>query len=251
MRCGFATRLLKDARDGAVALDLAQRQERREAVPKGRSRTGDLGGEWPRADRPNESDQYPWFFERIRLHEASEAREDAPMLIADAQREVRTVYLGGFVGQLVSAMIWFASATVATLIDPKTGFWTLVIGGVAIFPMTQAILRMAGRRPLLDRQNPLGNLAMQIAFTVPLVLPLAGAAALYRPGWFYPACLIIVGAHYLPFVFLYGMKTFAVLAGCSLVPDSRLDLLRLTRWSQADGRRGSVVRLRLHLARCL
>ena len=29
---------------------------------------------------------------------------------------------------------------------------------------------------------------------------------------FYPACLIIVGAHYLPFVFLYGMRTFAGLA---------------------------------------
>ena len=32
------------------------------------------------------------------------------MLISDAQSEVRTVYLGGFVGQLVSALIWFASA---------------------------------------------------------------------------------------------------------------------------------------------
>ncbi len=53
---------------------------------------------------------------------------------------------------------------------------------------------------------------MQIAFTVPLVLPVAGAAALHRTGWFYPACMIIVGAHYLPFVFLYGMKTFAALA---------------------------------------
>jgi len=134
------------------------------------------------------------------------------MLISDAQREVRTVYLGGFVGQLVSALIWFASAAIATFVDPKTGFWALAIGGAAIFPLTQAILRMAGRRSALDRANPLGNLAMQIAFTVPLVLPVAGAAALHKQGWFYPACMVIVGAHYLPFVFLYGMKTFALLA---------------------------------------
>jgi hypothetical protein len=53
---------------------------------------------------------------------------------------------------------------------------------------------------------------MQIAFTIPSVLPVAGAAALHRMGWFYPACMMIVGAHYLPFVFLYGMKTFALLA---------------------------------------
>jgi len=135
------------------------------------------------------------------------------MLIPDAQLEVRTVYLGGSVGQLVSALIWFTSAAIATFVDPKTGFWALAIGGAAIFPLTQALLLMAGRRAVLAQENPLRNLAMQIAFTVPLVLPVAGAAALHRQGWFYPACMVIVGAHYLPFVFLYGMKTFALLAG--------------------------------------
>jgi hypothetical protein len=134
------------------------------------------------------------------------------MLISEAQNEVRTVYLGGFVGQLVSAFIWFVSAAIATFVDPKTGFWSLAIGGAAIFPLTQALLRIGGRRASLAPNNPLRYLAMQIAFTVPLVLPVAGAAAINRPGWFYPACMVIVGAHYLPFVFLYGMKMFALLA---------------------------------------
>jgi hypothetical protein len=134
------------------------------------------------------------------------------MLISDAQRESRTVYVGGFVGQMVSAGVWFASAAVGTFVEPVAGFWALALGGAAIFPLTQALLRLAGRPAALSRQNPLGGLAVQVAFTVPLVLPVAGAAALYRPGWFYPACLVIVGAHYLPFVFLYGMKTFAALA---------------------------------------
>jgi hypothetical protein len=134
------------------------------------------------------------------------------MLISEAQKESRTVYLGGFVGQLVSAFIWLQSAAIATFVDAKTGFWALAIGGAAIFPLTQALLRMSGRRTSLAPENPLRYLAMQIAFTVPLVLPVAGAVAIDRPGWFYPACMIIVGAHYLPFVFLYGMKTFALLA---------------------------------------
>jgi hypothetical protein len=134
------------------------------------------------------------------------------MLIADAQFEVRNAYLGGFVGQLVSALIWFASAAIATFVDPKTGFWTLAIGGAAIFPLTQVLLRLAGRGAALDRPNPLSKLGMQVAFTVPLALPVVGAATLHNLGWFYPACMIIVGAHYLPFIFLYGMKTFAVLA---------------------------------------
>ena len=116
------------------------------------------------------------------------------MLVSDAQREIRTVYLGGFVGQLVSSMIWFASAAIATFIDPVTGFWALAIGGATIFPLTQAGLRLAGHRTAISKENPLGSLAMQIAFTVPLVLPIAGTAALHRQGWFYPACLVIVGA---------------------------------------------------------
>ncbi len=134
------------------------------------------------------------------------------MLISDAQREVRTVYLGGFVGQLVASLIWLLSATIATIVEPKAGFWALAIGGAAIFPLTQAFLRLSGRPASVTRQNPLTPLAIQIAFTIPLVLPLAGAAALYQPGWFYPACMIVVGAHYLPFIFLYGMKTYGVLA---------------------------------------
>lgn len=147
------------------------------------------------------------------------------MLIADAQSEVRTVYMGGFVGQLVSALIWFASAAVATFVEPKAGFWTLAIAGAAIFPLTQALLRLAGRRAVLAQNNPLRYLAMQIAFTVPFVLPVAGAAALYNPGWFYPACLVIVGAHYLPFVFLFGMKTFAALAATLLCAGFAIGML--------------------------
>ncbi len=135
------------------------------------------------------------------------------MEVADAQRESRTVFLGGSVGQFVSAAIWLASASIATVSEPKWGFWALAIGGVAIFPLTQAILRACRPQSLALRENPLGHLAMQIAFTVPIMVPVAVAAALAKPGWFYPACLVIVGAHYLPFVFLYGMKTYAFLAG--------------------------------------
>ena len=69
------------------------------------------------------------------------------------------------------------------------------------------------RRPTsLAPENPFTALAMQIAFTIPVSLPLIGAATIHRVDWFYPAFLIVVGAHYLPFVFLYGMWTFALLA---------------------------------------
>ncbi len=39
-----------------------------------------------------------------------------------------------------------------------------------------------------------------------VTLPLVAAATLYRLGWFYPAFMIVLGAHYFPFAFLYGLR---------------------------------------------
>jgi hypothetical protein len=60
-------------------------------------------------------------------------------------------------------------------------------------------------------------LGSQLAFTVPINFLLVGAATIYRQTWFFPAAMIVVGAHYLPFVTLYGMKLFAALAGLLVV----------------------------------
>jgi len=51
------------------------------------------------------------------------------MDIQDAQREVRSVYIGGFWGQLVSSVIWLVSATLGTWVTPRASILTVVIGG--------------------------------------------------------------------------------------------------------------------------
>lgn len=133
------------------------------------------------------------------------------MQVADAQREIRQAYQGGFMGQLVSGLLWLTSAGFATWVSPQAAIILIVGGGCFIFPLTRLGLA-AIRRPVhITPGNPLNALGMQVAFTLPLSLPVVGAAALYRLEWFYPAFMIILGAHYLPFVFLYGMKMFAVL----------------------------------------
>jgi hypothetical protein len=55
-----------------------------------------------------------------------------------------------------------------------------------------------------------------VAFVLPLSMPPLLPVARYRLTWFYPTLMILVGAHYLPFVFLYGMRTFWML-GAALV----------------------------------
>jgi hypothetical protein len=143
------------------------------------------------------------------------------MLVKDAQREVRTVYIGGFWGQLVSSAIWLTSAALATWISPRAGIIELVACGFFIFPITQLLLRLTGSPASLSRENPLGKLAMQIVFTLPISMLLLVPVTEFHLNLFYPALMILVGAHYLPFTFLYGMRIFlplaAILAGAGIV----------------------------------
>jgi hypothetical protein len=132
--------------------------------------------------------------------------------ISDAQRDVRKVFLGGFAGQLVSSGVWFLSAALATWHSSRSAIIALVFGGMFIFPLTQLLLRLMGRPASLAKGHPMNALGMQVAFTVPLALPLIAATTAYRLNWFYPAFMIVVGSHYLPFIFMYGMRQFGFLA---------------------------------------
>ena len=135
------------------------------------------------------------------------------MDIQDAQREVRSVYIGGFWGQLVSSVIWLSSAAVGTWVSPKASILTVVIAGFFIFPLTQMLLRLSGRRATVSKENPFHSLGMQVAFVLPFSMLLLVPVGLYNLNWFFPALMVLVGAHYLPFPTLYGMRMFLFLAG--------------------------------------
>lgn len=115
-------------------------------------------------------------------------------------------------GQLVSAVLWGISAGLAKWGSRGQAMVFLVAAGMFIFPLTQLGLRMIGRPGRVSRENTLYSLGAQVAFVLPLSLPVVGAAALHRLDWFFPAFMVVPGAHYLPYVFLYGMRMFAVLA---------------------------------------
>jgi len=134
------------------------------------------------------------------------------MHIEDAQRDVRTVFMGGFAGQLVSGVIWGVSAALGTWHSPRAAILMLAVGGMFIFPLTQLVLRLMGHRASLEKGHPMNGLAMQVAFIVPFCLPLIGAASMHHLNWFYPAFMIVIAVHYLPFIFLYGMRQFGALA---------------------------------------
>jgi hypothetical protein len=153
----------------------------------------------------------PTFAERARTERSLDKGDKVN--VAEAQRDMRIGLMGGFMGQLVSGLLWLASAAFATWGTQRSAITILVVAGFFIFPLTKLGLRLIGHRARVSPDNPLNGLGMQAAFVLPLSLLVVAAATLYRIGWFYPAFMIVLGAHYLPFVTLYGMRLFYVLAG--------------------------------------
>ena len=135
------------------------------------------------------------------------------MEVRDAQRDVRFAFMGGAVGQTVAGVLWLGSAALGTWRDYASAMLLLFIGGFFIFPLTRLGLWFLGRRGKMHPDNPFAELGWQVPIVLPLCLPLVGAATLHRTEWFYPAFMIALGAHYLPFAFLYGMRMFIPLAG--------------------------------------
>jgi hypothetical protein len=134
------------------------------------------------------------------------------MDIKSAQQDVQTTFVRGSVGQTVSGIVWLVSTALSAWMGERYGILALVFGGMFIFPLTQLTLRLLDRPSALPKGHPMNQLATQAAFVAPLLLPLVGAASLYHINWFYPAFMIAVGAHYLPFIFLYGMWEFSLLS---------------------------------------
>jgi len=133
------------------------------------------------------------------------------MNISDAQRENRVRFHGGFFGQLVSGVLWLLSGCLAVTVGVKSAIIALVVGGFFIFPTTELLVRLSGRKKLSE-VNTLRNLGMQVAFVLPFSMLLLVPVTLYNTNLFYPGMMILLGAHYIPFVFLYGMRLFAFLA---------------------------------------
>lgn len=131
--------------------------------------------------------------------------------LARAQADVRRIYSGGWGGPAVSALVWLAAAVVAGSAGVPTGAAVLFIGGaLLIFPANLLLNRIFSGQADLPRGHPMRGLAIQTAGTMSVVLLALWMVSASIPGAFFPLAMVAVGAHYFPFVHLYGEPTFAV-----------------------------------------
>jgi hypothetical protein len=135
------------------------------------------------------------------------------MRIDEAQAEFRSVFLGGSVGQFVTGLIWLISAAAGTWGSNSAGILLLFLGGMLIYPITRLALRLLGRGGEVNPENPFSKYFLHSVIAMGASYPLVYAAILHNVNWFYPAFMLVTGAHYLSFILFYGMNQFGILAG--------------------------------------
>lgn len=139
--------------------------------------------------------------------------------IIEFQNDMNNAYYYGVPGIISSGSIWLLASMVSLLHSPNSGIATLIFGGMLIFPLSVLLCKLLGRSGKHKKENLLAPLAIEGTFWMLFSIPIAVAAAFYKPEWFFPAMLLVIGGRYLTFNTIYGNRLFW-LFGISLVASS-------------------------------
>ena len=137
---------------------------------------------------------------------------NAPMIIAEAQADLRRAYVGGGPGAIVSGTLWFVAAWVEANHGIRTAFIALFFGGMLIYPLGLAASRLLFRRAAEAKTNPMGPVALESTIAMIGCLLAAWLILPVRPEMVFPIAAVAVGTHYFVFKTAYGDRTYWLLA---------------------------------------
>ena len=137
----------------------------------------------------------------------------------DYHKEIRQSYLGGFSILLIEGFFWILAGILWDFFSFKIGILVIIISGTFFYPMSQ-LLQIILKRPKIRTENPLNLLFTQIGLIIPFSFPLIFLLIKEDVNLFFPALTIIIGAHYLPFIYAYKLKTYWILAPLLVVGGS-------------------------------
>jgi hypothetical protein len=126
--------------------------------------------------------------------------------------QMRVTFAGAVPHTLFTALIWIVAGCLAVISTPLKAILFFIIGGTFTFPGGELIRKSLGTRNVLSTDNRLPLFFTLLAFTIPLSYPLIYFICKANVNLFFPAFTILIGAHYLPFVYGYQMKSFALLS---------------------------------------
>ena len=129
----------------------------------------------------------------------------------DDHTEIRLSYLGGFSILLVEGFIWLLAGIVSIMMSVKIGILIIIIGGMFFYPLG-VLVQIILKRPKIKKENSLNSLFTQIGLIIPFCFGVVFVVTNENMNLFFPALTVIVGVHYLPFIYAYKMKIYWLLA---------------------------------------
>lgn len=133
------------------------------------------------------------------------------MEFAEAQRDMRRFYVNGGIGVLVSGVVWLVAGLVTQNVSLQYGMAALFFGGMAIHPLSLLLEKLFFKREKPVAPNPLEMLALQSTPFLIVGLVVAYVVSDSHADWFFAIALMAVGARYLVFQTIYGMRHYVVL----------------------------------------
>jgi hypothetical protein len=143
------------------------------------------------------------------------------MHLREAQRDMRRAYVNGGVGIFVSGLVWVIAGAVTFYVDLFSGMATLFFGGMLIHPLSLFLARRVFYRGKARAPNPLEMLALQSTAFLIIGVAIAYLVSGTYGDWFFAITLMAVGARYLVFQTVYGMRLYVML-GLALIAISAL-----------------------------
>jgi hypothetical protein len=138
------------------------------------------------------------------------------MHLREAQRDMRRAYVNGGVGIFVSGLVWVIAGAATFYVDLFSGMAALFFGGMLIHPLSLLLARRVYHRGRAGAPNPLEMLALQSAAFLIIGLAIAYLVSGTYSDWFFAIALLTVGARYLVFQTVYGMRFYLIL-GAGLI----------------------------------
>ena len=130
----------------------------------------------------------------------------------DAARERAIVSsLAGFPFLLVYGLVWSAGGLLSYVMPPDLAPWTYLLLGAPASPVAIAIERKLGYLPPPD-PDPLLPLTLQLLFVQMVAFPAILLVWNVSPAYGPVAFAAIVGAHFLPYQWVYRTRIYGILS---------------------------------------
>lgn len=133
------------------------------------------------------------------------------MHFKEFQKDMRLAYVGGGTGVLISSIVWFVAGIVGIYSTKEMSILFFFLGGMLIYPLGIVSTKLFGRTGKHQKNNPLAFLAFESTAILFIGLFMAYSIFKIEQQWFFPIMLMIIGARYLVFQSIYGMKIYWIL----------------------------------------